>query len=179
MSNYQTEGMPGAESSGGDLEHRAVGAVIKNTVLALIIAAGCVMIILLVFNRPLVYRIFPWVEPTPVEEVSPDEGIYMVTTDRMQMIVADPTLRPDLYVAVEFTWACGCKGSFVPAHEGQYAMYHPEEVKKRREQSICPKCRKKQEQLKEWEEMKGEGKDGQSAESSEGTTSEENITEGK
>jgi hypothetical protein len=67
------------------------------------------------------------------------------------MLVADPTLRPDLYVEIEFTYACGCKGSFIPAHEGQFEMYYPQKAKEQREQQICPKCRQALQYLEEKE----------------------------
>lgn len=85
-----------------DYVRRARLAVLRNVGLAAVIALGCVLLVLLVFNRPLVYRIFPWAEPQadaidPIDVTARDEGIYWVDIgDGVQMLVADPTLRPDL-----------------------------------------------------------------------------------
>ncbi len=152
-----------AERSAAAEEHdyirRARLAVLRNVGLAAVIALGCVLLVLLVFNRPLVYRIFPWAEPQP-DVIDPfdvparDEGIYWTETkEGFQMLVADPTLRPDLYVTIEFTYACGCKGSFIPAYGDQYEMLYPERAKAKYEQLICPKCRKALEYLEDKEQQ--------------------------
>lgn len=148
---------PRAHGAGRSARHaqsvtRARLAVTRNTVLAAIVALGCVLVVLVAFNRPLVYRIFPWTEPA-AEPAQPGqspstEGIYWADTpDGHQVLVADPTLRPDLYVTIEFTWACGHQGSFVPAEEGQYAMYFPQKEKAKLEGMLCPKCRQALEYL--------------------------------
>jgi hypothetical protein len=109
---------PQQESRSRDSVRRAKLAVIRNTVFAAIVALGVVLIVLLAFNRPLVYRVFPWAEPSPaaapdvaIEPTGPpaaEEGIYWVEAPNgPTMLVADPTLRPDLYVEIEFTYACG------------------------------------------------------------------------
>lgn len=157
-----------------DAIRRAKLAVVRNTVFAAIVALGCVLIVLLVFNRPLVYRIFPWAEPSlgiepgagiePSMQTgmsgppAPQEGIYWVEyPNGPTMLVADPTLRPDLYVTIEFTYACGCQGSFIPAHEGQFEMYYPQKAKEQREKQICPKCQQALKYLEEKEKAENGG----------------------
>jgi len=147
-----------------NLHDRAKLAVVRNVAMSVVIVLGCVLLVLLATNRPLVYKIFPWVEPQVVEEtVSPDEGIYTVVSNPedgyrgMSVEVVDPTLRPDLYVTIEFTYACGCPGSFVPAHGGYMEKHFPQETKAAREQMICYKCRQKLEYLEQREKLeKGE-----------------------
>jgi len=163
------------------LEQRARLAVTRNIGLATIVGLGCVLIVLLVFNRPLVYRIFPWSEPgleqvwptaptevklpvdqvmdvwVPVTEADLGPGVYTAeTADGMQIQVVDPTLRPDLYLTIEFTYACGCPGSFIPAYEGPYEQAYPERAKAQREKLICFKCRKALEYLEDKEKAAGD-----------------------
>jgi hypothetical protein len=155
------EGPGPAGAATAAAEQRARLAVTRNVGLAAIVALGCVLLVLIVFNRPLVYRIFPWSEPgleqvwptapasvkpngtgrPDMVSLEPEEGVYWAeTVDGRQIEVVDPTLRPDLYVTIEFTYACGCPGSFVPAYEGPYERQYPERAKAQREQMICRKC---------------------------------------